>query len=187
VDFGIVSAASGTMTQTVTVTNLSGATQTFPSAKDGGASATSYTLTEASSDCGAGVTAGSHTLAAGSSCHITLGLAASRASSGDGPVHVAWKIASRDVVVTGYVQAAAVSVSSSEVDFGLQIGSLTGGLVKLPRYLYLSNNSDETVGHALVSLPKGSVFSVSDECPSMLPPQSVCRLDLSYTPSNGTS
>jgi hypothetical protein len=183
VDFGIVSAVSGTATRTVTVTNLSSVSQTFASVKDGGASATNYTLMESGSDCAAGNAAGTHTLVAGGSCHIALGLGVSSTANSDGPVRAAWKIGSRDVTVTGYAQAAALSVSASEVDFGLQI---VGG-VKLPRYLYLSNNSGGAVSHASVSVPTGSAFAVSDGCPPMLIAHSVCRMVLSYQASSSTS
>jgi hypothetical protein len=95
-DFGIVSAASPTVTQTITVTNLSASSQTFTSARDGGAN-TAATFAETASDCASGGAAGIHTLAASSSCHITLGLTASASSANDGPVRTAWKIGTRDV------------------------------------------------------------------------------------------
>ena len=50
-DFGIVSAASPAATQTITVTNLSATSQTFTSAKDGGAT-TAYSFAETASDRG---------------------------------------------------------------------------------------------------------------------------------------
>jgi hypothetical protein len=180
-DFGIVSAASQVAgpaaTQTLTVTNLSATSQTFTSAKDGGPS-TDYTFAETATDCTSGGAAGVHLLAANSSCHITLGLTVSSASANDGPVRTAWKIGTRDVVLTGFAQAAALNVSASEVDFGTQIA----GGVALPRYLYLSNNSTAAVAHAAAALPGGSPFSVNDLCPPVLEPKSVCQMVLHYAP-----
>ena len=177
-DFGIVSAASPTVTQTITVTNLSASSQTFTSARDGGAN-TAATFAETASDCASGGAAGIHTLAASSSCHITLGLTASASSANDGPVRTAWKIGTRDVILTGYAQAAALNLSASEVDFGTQI---SGG-IQLPRYLYISNNSTAAVAHAAANLPGTVPFTVNDLCPSVLEPKSVCQIVLNYASS----
>ena len=183
-DFGIVSSASGAVTQTITVSNLTQQAQTFASALDA-SSKTSlpYTIAEAASDC-TSVGSGMKTLAAGAACHITLGLTASNSAANDGPIHANWLIGTRDVQLTAYGQAAQLSVSSAEVDFGTQY---TGGL-KLPRYLYLSNSSAVAAMHAAVNLPSGSPFTVNDGCPRVLEPQTVCQLQLGYqsaqTPSS---
>ena len=182
-DFGIVSAASGTAIESITVTNLSSTSQTFTSAKDGGVNTTAYTLAEAGSNCAAGGAVGAHLLAAGASCHITLGLTASSVSANDGAVRAAWKIGMRDIAVTGFAQAAALSVSATEVDFG----TLIAGGVRLPRYLYLSNDSTNAVAHALAALPVSSSFALNDDCPSVLEPQSVCQLVLGYQPASATA
>ena len=181
-DFGIQTSVDPASTRTLTVTNLSATAQTFTSALDSSAVTLPYTIAEASSDCPTNG-AGAKLLAAGATCHITLGLAASSASSNDGAFHVAWKVGPSDVTLTGFTEAAALNVSASEVDFGTQ---LAGGL-RLPRYLFLSNNSATAIAHATVSLPASSPFSIADECPSGLEPHSVCRLTLNYLSANAPS
>jgi hypothetical protein len=178
-DFGIQTSASPAATRTLTVTNLSQTTQTFTSALDSTALTLLYALSDAGSDCTA---SGSSTkiLAAGATCHITLALAALSASSSDGAVRAAWKVGTSDITITGITQAAALNVSASEVDFGTQF---SGGL-RLPRYLYLSNNAATAITHTFVLLPAYSPFSVLDECPSTLEPHSVCRLTLNYLSTN---
>ena len=180
VDFGIVSAASGVVTQTVTVTNLGAQAVTFMSARDGAAAA--YTLAEVASTCGSGGATGVHTLAAGASCTITLGLGASSGSANDEPVKNAWKIGPRDVIVTGFLQAAALGVSAAEVDFG----TFFAGGVHLPRYLYLSNNSTAPVVHVAAVLPTTSAFAISDGCPLMLQAKSVCQMVIAFQPKSAT-
>ncbi len=183
-DFGIVSSASGAVTQTITITNLTQQNQTFISALDANAKTTlPYSFAETASDC---TLAGVNTklLAPGGVCHITIGLTASTTPANDGPIHANWLIGTRDVQMTAYGKAAALSLSSGEVDFGTQY---TGGL-RLPRYLYLSNNSTVAAMHAAVTLPATSPFSVSDGCPGVLEPLTVCQLQLAYqtahTPSS---
>ena len=175
-DFGIVSSASGAITRTITVTNLTQQSQTFTSAFDISAKTTlPYTFAETVSDC---TLAGATTklLAPGGVCHITIGLTASNASANDGAIRQSWSIGTRDILMTAYAQAAALSLSSSEIDFGTQY---KGGL-RLPRYLYLSNNSTTAIEHAAVTLPAMSPFSVSDACPGLLEPLTVCQLQLAY-------
>ena len=175
-DFGIVSAASGTATRTITVTNLSHQSQTFASALGLGAKTTlPSTIAETASDCTlAGI--GIKLLAPGSTCHITLGLTPSMASSDDGAIQQNWKIGTRDVALTAFGQAAALSLSAQEIDFGTQYA---GGL-RTSRYLYLSNNSTTTIPHAAVTLPAASPFSVADGCPELLEPLTVCQLRFAY-------
>lgn len=182
--FGIVSSVSGAVTQTITVTNLTAQAQTFASALDVNPHTTlPYTIAESSSDC-TSAGSGMKALPAGATCHITLGLTASSSSANDGLVRANWLIGTRDVALTGYAQAAQLSVSSAEVDFGTQY---TGGL-RLPRYLYLSNNSTATATHTAVTLPANSAFTVSDGCPGTLEPETVCQMKLAYqaaqTPSS---
>ncbi len=181
-DFGIVTAVDGTAVRTVTVTNLSAGSATFASAQDGGAKS-AWTLAEIASTCGAGSTAATHTLAAGASCTISLGLTPSSTSANDGPVRTAWRLGTEDVLVTGFAQAAAVNVSASEVDFGTVF---VGGL-QLPRYLYLSNNSKTAVAHTTAGLPAGSPFSVADGCPALLEPHTVCQIVLNYAAAGAPS
>ena len=182
-DFGIVSSVSGPVTQTITVTNLSQQAQTFASALDANPKATlPYTIAETASDCAAAGD-GLKTLPAGATCHITLGITASSSPSNDGAVHTDWLIGTHDVLLTAYSQAAQLSVSSPQVDFGTQY---VGGL-KLQRYLYLSNNSTETALHTAVELPYSSPFSVTDGCPGVLEPLSVCQLKLAYQSAQSPS
>jgi hypothetical protein len=175
-DFGIVSSASGAVVRTLTVTNLAQQSQTFASALDIGSKTTlPYTIAETASDCTlAGVA--TKLIAPGASCHITLGLTASTTATNDGILQQYWKIGSRDIALTAITQAAAVSVSAPEIDFGTQY---TGGL-RTPRYLYLSNSSTSAISHAAVTLPATSPFSVVDGCPGLLEPLTVCQLQLTY-------
>ena len=177
-DFGIVTSVDVPATRTVTVANLSSSSQTFTSATDGGPASAPNNFSEAASDCASGGARGVHTLAANSACHITLGLTVSSSRANDDAVRAAWKIGPRDIVLTGFAQAAALNVSSAEVDFGAQFPGTSA--LRLPRYLYLSNNSDAVVAHILATLPDDSPFTVSDACPSLLAPHSVCRLTLNY-------
>jgi len=175
-DFGIVSSASGPVTRTITVTNLTQQSQTFTSAIDIGIHSTlQYTFAESASDCAlAGVS--TKLLAPGGACHITLGLTASNSPTNDGPIQQNWLIGTRDVQTTAYAQAAALSLSAAEIDFGTQY---SGGL-RPPRYLYLSNNSTTAIEHAAVTLPTTSPFSITDACPALLEPLTVCQLQLAY-------
>jgi hypothetical protein len=174
-DFGVVSSANGAVTRTITVTNLTQQSQSFGSALDIGLKTTlPYTFAEKTSDC---TLAGSNfLLAPNGACHITIRLTASSTATNDGPIQNNWLIGARDVQMTAYGQAAALSLSSAEIDFGTQY---TGGL-RPARYLYLSNNSTVSFAHAAVTLPATSPFSVTDRCPSTLEPQTVCQLQLAY-------
>ncbi|WP_325379957.1 choice-of-anchor D domain-containing protein [Edaphobacter sp.] len=175
-DFGIESASSPAATRTITVTNLSAQSQAFAS------STTNTQFTEQSSDCPTNGT--SRLLTPGASCHITIAFTASGDPASDGPVQSNWTIGPGSVLLTGYSEAAALAVSVSEIDFGTQY---TGGL-RLPRFLYLSNNSATTVLHTAVSLPSTSPFSLIDRCPTQLLPHTICQLQLDYlsaqSPSN---
>ena len=174
-DFGVVSSASGAVTRTITVTNLTQQSQSFASQWDIGSRTTlPYTFAQTATDC---TLAGSNfLLAPGGVCHITIGLMASSTAANDGAIQQNWLIGARDVQMTAYGQAAALSLSSAEIDFGTQY---TGGL-RQARYLYLSNNSTVSFSHAAVTLPASSPFTVTDRCPSTLEPQTVCQLQLAY-------
>ncbi|HEX9202000.1 MAG TPA: choice-of-anchor D domain-containing protein, partial [Acidobacteriaceae bacterium] len=182
-DFGIVSSASGAVARTITVSNLTQQSQVFHSALDTNIKSTlPYSLTETTTDCTLAGT-NSKLLAPGGSCHIALGLTASSNPVNDGTIHQNWLIGSRDVQVNAYVQAAALSLSSGEVDFGTQY---IAGL-RLPRYLYLSNNSGTAIAHQAVTLPGTSPFSVADGCPGLLEPHTVCQLQLAYQAARAPS
>jgi hypothetical protein len=174
-DFGVVSSASGAVTRTITVTNLTQQSQSFASQWDIGSRTTlPYTFAQTATDC---TLAGNNfLLAPGGVCHITIGLTASKSAANDGAIQQNWLIGARDVQLTAYGQAAALSLSAAEIDFGTQY---TGGL-RPSRYLYLSNNSTVSFSHAAVTLPASSPFTVTDRCPSTLEPQTVCQLQLAY-------
>jgi hypothetical protein len=175
-DFGVVSAASGAVTRTITVTNLTQQSQSFASQWDIGTKTTlPYSFAQTATNC---TLAGANTmlLAPGGICHITIGLTASNTATNDGAIQQNWLVGARDVQMTAYGQAAALSLSSAEIDFGTQY---TGGL-RPARYLYLSNNSTVSFTHAAVTLPATSPFTVGDRCPSTLEPQTVCQLQLAY-------
>ncbi len=164
-------------TRTLTISNLSNTAQTFTASIDAGPSITAYTLAIASSTC-APAAPDQYTIAPNGSCALTFSLAAASSSTNDGPVSSIWKIGSHDLALTGFSQAAALAVSASELDFGQQ--SPLASAPHLPRYLFLSNNSQAAVAHSPIVLPSGSPFTVSDGCPSTLQPQSVCRMTITY-------
>ena len=166
-DFGTVASTSRAAQETVAVTNLGSASQSFTS------TGTSSYFAETSTDC---TTAGAaRTLAPGGTCHITFAFTAS--TTADGPQTANWTIGSRNLLLTGYSLAAPLSVSAAEVDFGTQYA---GGL-KLPRYLYLSNNGAQPYSHAAATLPAGTGFTLTDACPATLLPATVCRIRIDYT------
>ena len=170
-DFGIQTTAGPAITRSVTITNLSQQTQTFTSAIDAGTHAAASPFSEVTSDCAASGPNTTKLLAAGASCHITLGLTTSAAS--DGSVTANWSIGTRDVLLTGYLQPTALNLSASEIDFGTQY---VGGL-HLARFLYLSNNSSAAITHAPVALPATSPFTLTDPLPN--PASSSLRLPAS--------
>jgi hypothetical protein len=182
-DFGIVSSASGPIPRSVTVTNLTAQNQTFTSTLDAGPQpALAYTITETQTDCTpAGIS--TRLLAPGASCHITLSLTASNSSANDGAVRQNWLIGTRDLQLTAYAQAAALSLSASQIDFGTQYHN---GLHS-PRSLFLSNNSTVPIRHAAVTLPASSPFSIADSCPDLLQPFTVCQLKLTYQSARAPS
>lgn len=183
-DFGIVTAASVPATRTLTVTNLSNTAQTFAVGPDAGPSITAYTLALSSTTC-AQASANRLTIPPNGSCSLTFSLTAASSSNNDGPVRSLWRVGSRDVILTGFSQAATLNLSATEIDFGQQSPIATSP--HLPRYLFISNNSTSAVAHTLVTLPAGSPFAVTDGCPSTLQPQSVCRLTLTYSSSTAPS
>ena len=173
-DFGIQTTASAAITRTLTITNLSQQPQTFTSAIDAGIHAAASPFSEITSDCPTSGPVTTKLLAPNTTCHITLGLATSTAT--DGPVIADWSIGTRDVLLTGYLQPTVLNLSASEIDFGTQY---VGGL-RLPRFLYLSNNSATAIPHAPVALPATSPFTLTDLCPTQLAPHTVCQIQLNY-------
>ena len=167
-DFGIVTSTSPAATRIITVTNLTPQSQTFLS-RLGSNQTTPYTFAQSSTDCPA-----NNTLAPNATCHITLSFIASATSTNDGFAQSNWTIATGAVLLTAYTQAASLSPSATEIDFGTQY---LGGL-QLPRYLYLSNNSAAPIPHTPVTL--ASPFTLTDNCPNTLEPHSVCQLAIAY-------
>ena len=182
-DFGIQTSGSAAGTRTITITNLGSASQTFTSAIDASARAPASPFTEMTSDCATVGSLQTKLLAAGATCHITIGLTAYSSASSDGLLQADWSIGARTVLLTGYSQAAALGVSASEIDFGTQY---TNG-IRLPRYVYLSNASAAPVAHAAVSLPSGSPFKLTDGCPSVLLAATVCGIRIDYLSAVNTS
>ncbi len=185
-DFGIQTSSSPAGSRTITVSNLGTTSQTFSSVLDAfsnSKTAPASPFSEVSSDC---TTAGAQTskiLAPGGSCHITIGLTASSSAASDGLLQAEWSIGGGDVLLMGYSQAAMLSVSASEIDFGTQFSSG----IHLPRYLYLSNASASPVSHAALTLPSGSAFTLIDGCPAVLLPATVCRIRIDYLAAQSTS
>ncbi len=181
-DFGIQTSTSAPAQRTITVTNLGTTSQTFASIIDSN-SKTASPFTELSSDCTLNNAITSKVLAPGGTCHITLGLTAYAAATSDGPLTANWLIGTRDVALTGFSQAASLSPSATEIDFGTQY---TNGL-RLPRYLFLSNASAASITHAALTLPTGSPFTLTDTCPSTLLSASICRIRIDYLAPTTTS
>ncbi len=188
-DFGIQTSASPASTRILTISNLGSVSQTFTSALDvtsNPKNPQTYPFTEASSDCPSAGNA-LKVLAAGASCHITIGFTAPPDATNEGFVTYNWLIGARDVKLTGYEQAAALSASASQIDFGTQFGNVSGSGIHLPRYLFLSNASASPIAHTPVSLPAGSAFTVTDACPLSLAAGTVCRIRIDYLGSRPTS
>ncbi|GGG72546.1 choice-of-anchor D domain-containing protein [Edaphobacter dinghuensis] len=167
-DFGIETSSNPAATRTITITNLSAQSQTFASSSAG------TQFTEQSSDCPSNGTA--KLLSAGATCHITVAFTVSSDPTTDGPLQSNWTIGPGSVRLTGYSEAAALALSASEIDFGTQY---TGGL-RLPRYLYLSNNSDVAIPHSTVALSGASPFTLVDRCPTQLLAHTVCQIQIDY-------
>ena len=173
-DFGIQTASSTAAQQIITITNPAPATQTFLSSANSSPESTSP-FSEATSDCTLTPDGTRKILAGGASCHITVAFS-SAAATLDGFVNGQWTIGVGQVLLTGYQQAASLSVSAAELDFGTV---LEGGLAT-PRFLYLSNSSSTPATHTPVTLPADAPFSVTDGCPATLAASSVCRLRIDY-------
>ena len=179
-DFGIQTSKSLTANRVITITNLGTNSQTFTSV---GAGITVASFVESSSDCTVAASPQSKVLAPGGTCHISIGFIPFNAAVNDGFAQSAWNLGNRSVILTGYSQAASVSISASEVDFGTQF---SGGL-RLPRFLYLSNSSTTAQTHTPVSIPGTSPFTISDGCGTSLLPGSICQIRIDYLAVKTTS
>ncbi len=178
-DFGIVTSAdqpAQPATRTVTLTNLSGQPQTITS-KIGSNQLTQYIFATSSSDCN--LTAiNTYTLQPNATCHLTLSFTASSSSTDNGFAQSNWTLGSGSVLLTAYSQATALNLSASEVDFGTQFGTTPAAGPRLPRYLYLSNNSNTPILHTPVAL--AAPFTLIDHCPTILPAHTVCQIQITY-------
>ena len=185
-DFGIQTSTSPPEKRTITVTNLGATSQTFASAIDTAnnpKTAPQSPFSEVASDCTLASSMNLKLLAPGGSCHITVGLTAYPGAASDGFLSAYWSIGSRDVLLTGYSQAASLSVSSTGVDFGTQFSNGN----RLPRYLYLSNASTAAISHKAVSLSAVAPFTVTDLCPSVISAGKVCQIRIDYLSPTTTS
>ena len=178
-DFGIgIGVSTGPpLTRTLTVTNLSQQPQTFASTL-GSNQITPYTFAESSSDCPTPGLITTKILGPNASCHITFRFTASATPADDGPAQSNWTIGAGAVLLTAYSQATPLNVSATEIDFGTQYGTAASAGIRLPRYLYLSNNSASPTLHTPVTL--APPFTLTDHCPTTLEPHTVCQLQLAY-------
>jgi hypothetical protein len=177
IDFGIQTSSSAPSTRIITITNLTPQPQPFTS-KIGSNQLTPYIFAETSSDCP--LTAiNTKTIAAGATCHIILSFTASSTPTDDAFAQSNWTIGSGSVLLTAYTQATSLSLSAGEIDFGTQFGTTPAAGTRLPRYLYLSNNSANPITHTPVAL--ASPFTLTDRCPTTLEPHTVCQLEITYS------
>ena len=193
IGIGIGASTGPPLTRTITVSNLSQQPQTFVSTL-GSNQITPYTFAESSSDCPTPGLITTKTLAPNASCHITFRFTASASPADDGPALSNWTIGPianpgsnpssnpganpSSVLLTAYSQAASLNVSATEIDFGTQYGTDGNSGLRLPRYLYLSNNSASPILHNPVTL--APPFTLTDRCPPTLEPHTVCQLQLAY-------
>ena len=172
IDFGAVTALDSPVARTVTVTNLGATVQTgalpvsFPS--------NANWMIATSGDCPGSSAA--QPLQPGASCHLVLSASISSSASDGVALQSAWSSGASSIALTGFTALSAIHLSASEVEFGTQF---MGGL-RLPRYLYLSNNSSAAIQHAPVVLASGSPFTVADRCPTLLEPHTVCQIQIDY-------
>lgn len=171
VDFGVVTAVDAAVTRTVTVTNMGTAAETAPLPVSFAVTA-NVTIAE-SGDCPGQPSA--QPLQPGASCHLVLSASAIPGAA-SAAFQSTWSSGASSLTVTGYTQGAALNLSASEIEFGTQF---VGGL-RLPRYLYLSNHSSSPAQHAPVALQPSSPFTVTDRCPTVLEPHTVCQIQIDY-------
>ncbi|MBB5338699.1 choice-of-anchor D domain-containing protein [Tunturiibacter gelidoferens] len=177
-DFGIQTATSPATTRTITISNLSQLPQTFYA---GDATLQpvppQYDFSVQSTDCPASTTPGDDVLPPGGVCHLTLALTAPATATGS--FVTAYRIIGTDaVLLTAYTQPTDLNLSATEIDFGTQFGTAGNASPRLPRYLYLSNNSANAVTHTPVTLQ--TPFTLTDRCPTTLNPHTVCQLEIDY-------
>ncbi len=175
-NFGIVTSTDQPATRTITITNLASQPQDITS-KIGSNQLTPYVFTSSSSDCN--LTAiDTYTLQPNATCHLTLSFTASSSPTDDGFAQSNWTLGPGSILLTAYTQAAALNLSASEIDFGTQFGTTPSTTPRLPRYLYLSNNSNTAIPHTPVALTPP--FTLTDHCPTTLPAHTVCQIEMTY-------
>lgn len=171
VDFGVVTATGPAVTRTVTVTNLGVMPQTSPIPVSFPANPNFAIVL--GGDCPGQPSA--QPLQPGASCHLVMSASVPAGAPG-GPFQSAWSLGASSIMLTGYAQLTPLALSSSAIEFGTQF---VGGL-RLPRYLYLSNHSAAAIQHAAIALPSSSPFTVTDLCPALLEPETVCQIQIDY-------
>jgi hypothetical protein len=173
IDFGIVTGRG--ITRTVTVSNLGSTPQPVPFYPFAAniSSANAFTL---STDCPSSTL--STAIQPGTSCHILFAANLPSSLAFAIPTSSSWTIGTSTITATAYLDPSPLNLSATRIDFGTQYS--TSGSLRLPRYLYLSNNSSSPIQHAQVALPSTSVFVVADRCPSVLEPHTVCQLRIDY-------
>lgn len=174
-DFGIVTPSTSPQTRTITVTNLGQANVVSPFTPPPPPTAGSpLTMT---SDC---PPAPSQYLPAGASCHLLQSISVPASTTSGQPFNSsAGTISGTSTYsLTAYLEPSALNLSATEIDFGTQYS--TPGSLRLPRYLYLSNNSASPIQHTTIALPPDSPFAVSDNCPTLLEPHTICQIRIDY-------
>jgi len=173
-DFGILTATSPSVSRAVTVTNLGSAPVT--SIPVSFSANPTYEI-NLSGDCPGSLS--SSPLQPGATCHLVVNAAVPSSATAEGAFQSSWSSGSASIMLTGYTQLNSLHLSSDEIDFGTQF---IGGL-RLPRYLYLSNNSAASIWHSAVALLPSSPFAVIDRCPTLLQPHTICQLQIDYNSS----
>jgi len=170
-DFGIVTPTSP-QTRTVTAINLGSVAIPAPFSPTGLPSSGTLSVT---SDC---PPPPSQYLAAGATCHALFNASVPAATTSGSPFGASMGTVSgtSTLSITAFLEPSALHLSSSEIDFGTQY---PGGL-RLPRFLYLSNNSGAAIPHSAIALPPSSPFTIIDRCPTLLEPHTVCQLRIDY-------
>jgi hypothetical protein len=174
-DFGIVTPSTSPQTRTITVTNLGQTSVLSPFTPPPPPTAGSpLTIT---SDC---PPSPSQYLPAGASCHLVQSISVPANATSGQPFNSSAGTTSgmSTYFLTAYLEPSAFNLSATEIDFGTQYS--TPGSLRLPRYLYLSNNSASPIQHTTVALPPTSQFAVSDRCPTLLEPHTVCQIQIDY-------
>jgi len=119
----------------------------------------------------------SQPLQPGTSCHLVVQASAPSTLTAPSPFQITWSSGASSISLTGFTETNDLHISSTGIDFGTQF---LGGL-RLPRYLYLSNNSATAISHSPVALPGSSPFTVADRCPTVLEAHTVCQIQLDYS------